>query len=268
MKRLGRRLALLSLAACPGLMLPRALAQPGARAPAERPSLTVAAASDLRFALDEVMQAFRAAQPAARVEVIYGASGKIATQVRNGAPFDLFLSADRAFAEDLHQAGFTAGAPRLYAVGHLVAWSTDAALGRLPLAELVRHPQVRRFAIANPEHAPYGRRAMEALRSQGLAEAAQPKLVMGENIAQAAQFIETGAAQAGLVALSLVLAPALQGKGAYTRIPEGWHSPLEQAFVVTRRAAENPLAHAFAAYLESPAARATLRRYGFALPGE
>lgn len=248
-----------------------ACAGPPGPALAQSRALTVAAAADLRFALDEAMGPFRAAHAGARIEVVYGSSGKIATQIRNGAPFDIFLSADRAFAEGLHKDGFSHGVPRPYAVGYLVAWSTDAALGRLPLAELVRDARVRRFAIANPEHAPYGQRAMEVLRSQGLAEVAQPKLVMGENIAQAAQFIETGAAQAGLVALSLALSPALQGKGAFTRVPEEWHSPLEQAFVVTRRAADNPatlaLAHALVAHLESPAARNVLRRYGFALPG-
>ncbi len=240
--------------------------------PSREARLTIAAASDLRFALDEVLEPFRTAQAGARIEVIYGSSGKLATQIRHGAPFDVFLSADREFADALHQGGLTSGPARPYAFGHLAAWSADAELGRLPLAGLVRHPRVRRFAIANPEHAPYGRRAMEALRSQGLAEAVQPKLVLGENIAQAAQFIETGAAQAGIVALSLVMAPALQGKGAYTQLPTAWHSPLEQALVVTRRAADNAatlaLAHAFVAHLESTAARATLRRFGFALPGE
>jgi molybdate transport system substrate-binding protein len=111
-------------------------------------------------------------------------------------------------------------------------------------------------------------RAMEVLRSQGLLDAVQARLVFGDNVAQAAQFVETGAAQAGLIALSIVLSPALQGKGAYTRVPEAWHSALEQALVVTRRAKDNPLADAFVKHLESPAARATLRRYGFALPGE
>lgn len=231
-------------------------------------ALAIAAASDLRFALEEVVQALRAAQPDARIEVIYGSSGKLATQIRQGAPFDVFLSADRAFADVLHRDGLTAAAPRPYAVGRLAAWSTDASLGRLPLADLVRDMRVRRFAIANPAHAPYGQRAMQVLRSQGLWQAVQPRLVMGENIAQAAQFVETGAAQAGLVALSLVLAPALAGQGAYTRVPEGWHSPLEQSMVVTRRAMDNALAHAFVAHLESPAARATLARYGFGLPGE
>jgi len=230
--------------------------------------LAIAAASDLRFALEELVQAWRAAHHDARIEVIYGSSGKLATQIRNGAPFDVFLCADREFADALHRDGFAAAAPRVYAVGHLVAWSADASLGRLPLADLVRHPRVQRFAIANPKHAPYGRRAMEALRSQGLWEAAQAKLVLGENVAQAAQFVETGAAQAGIVALSLLLAPALAGKGAYTRVPEAWHRPLEQSMVVTRRAAENPLANAFVNHLESPTARATLARYGFALPGE
>jgi molybdate transport system substrate-binding protein len=248
------------LAAFAAASAPTAWAQPK--------SLTIAAAADLRFALDEALQPFRAANTSARIEAIYGSSGKIATQIRNGAPFDVFLSADRAFAEALHQDGFAAGAPRLYAVGHLVAWSADAQLGRLPLAPLVRDARVERFAIANPEHAPYGMRAIEALRSQGLFETVQRKLVLGDNVAQAAQFIETGAAQAGLIALSLVLSPALRGKGAYTRVPEAWHSALEQALVVTRRAQDNPLAHAFVAHLESPAVRAMLRRYGFALPGE
>ena len=231
-------------------------------------TLTIAAASDLRFALDELLGAFRSARPGAHVEVIYGSSGKLATQIRHGAPFDLLLSADREFADALHRDGFAAGAPRLYARGHLVAWSTAASLGRLPLADLVRDARVRHFAIANPEHAPYGRRARQALQSQGLWQVAQPKLVLGENIAQAAQFVQTGAAQAGLVALSLVLAPALAGVGAYTRVPEAWHSPLEQSMVITRRAMDNALAHAFVAHLESPAARATLARFGFALPGD
>jgi len=259
--RLRRATTLVALGAA---VVPRAIAQ----LQSQPQSLTIAAAADLRFALDEVLKPFRAAHPGARIDVIHGSSGKLATQIRNGAPFDVFLSADRAFADALHQEGLSTGEPRLYAVGHLVTWSTDPELGRQPLATLVRDARVKRFAIANPEHAPYGMRAMEALRSQGLQDAAQPKLVLGDNIAQAAQFIETGAAQAGLIALSLVLSPALQGRGAYTRVPEAWHSPLEQAFVLTRRAKDNPLAHAFASHLDSPAARTTLRRYGFALPGD
>ncbi len=228
--------------------------------------LTIAAASDLRFALDEALLPFRSAQREATIDVVYGASGKLATQLRNGAPFDVFLSADIAFARELHEAGLAAGAPRVYAIGRLAAWSADAVLGRLPLAALVRDPRVKRFAIANPEHAPYGQRAMQALRAQGLQADAAPKLVLGDNVAQAATFIDSGAAQAGLVAHSLVLSPALAGKGAWTLIPQQWHTPLEQALVVTRRAADNPLAAAFVRHLEAPPTRELLRRYGFALP--
>lgn len=232
--------------------------------PARR--LTIAAASDLRFALDEALLPFRAAQRGATVDVIYGSSGKLATQLRNGAPFDVFLSADIAFAREVHDAGLTTGAPRVYAIGRLVAWSRNAQLGRLPLASLVRDARVERFAIANPEHAPYGQRAMQALQSQGLQTDAQPKLVLGDNVSQAATFIDSGAAQAGLIAHSLVLSPALVGKGAWTLIPQAWHVALEQALVITRRAAAEPLAAAFVLHLEAPPTRELLRRYGFALP--
>lgn len=230
--------------------------------------LTIAAASDLRFALDEALLPFRAAQRGATIDVVYGASGKLATQLRNGAPFDVFLSADIAFAREVHDASLATGVPRVYAVGRLVAWSADAELGRLPLAALVRDARVKRFAIANPEHAPYGQRAMQVLRSQDLQTDAAPKLVLGDNVSQAATFIDSGAAQAGLIAHSLVLSPALAGKGAWTPIPPAWHMPLEQALVITRRAADNPLAAAFVRHVEAPSTRALLQRHGFALPAQ
>ena len=239
--------------------LKAARAQPAAKTTV----LTIAAASDLRFALDELLQTFRAARPGVQVDVVYGSSGKLSTQVRNGAPFDIFFSADRAYAQELEAAGFTAGAPRLYAIGRLVAWSADATLGRLSLDDLVRHPGVKRFAIANPEHAPYGQRAVEALRTRGLYEAVAPKLVLGDNINQAAQFVQTGAAQAGIVAYSLVLSKSLAGQGAWTLLPQAWHTPLEQAFVVTKRAATLPLAADFVRHLDLPASQALLQRYGF-----
>ena len=229
-------------------------------------TLVIAAASDLRFAFDELLKDFRAAQPGARIEVIYGSSGKLSTQIRHGAPFDIFFSADRAYAQALHEAGLTVGAPRSYALGRLALWSGDAALGRLSLDEVVRHPAVLRFAIANPEHAPYGQRAMEALRTRGLQQAVAAKLVLGDNVAQAAQFIASGAAQAGIVAHSLLHSPALAGKGAWTLLPQAWHSPLEQAYVLTRRAANPALATRFTQFLETPDALALLRRHGFELP--
>lgn len=234
-----------------------------ARAQAATATLTIAAASDLRFALDELLQGFRATRPGVQVDVVYGSSGKLSTQLRNGAPFDIFFSADRAYAQALHDGGFTAGAPRLYAIGRLVAWSAEPALGRLSLDALVRHPSVKRFAIANPEHAPYGQRAVQVLRNRGLFETVQPKLVLGDNVSQAAQFVHSGAAQAGIVAHSLVLAPGVAGLGAWTLLPAAWHTPLEQAFVVAKRAATLTLAADFVRHLELPASQALLQRHGF-----
>ena len=154
----------------------------------------------------------------------------------------------------------------MYAIGRLVLWSADPRLGRLPLADLVRDPALKRLAIANPEHAPYGQRAIEALRSQGLLDAVRSRLVLGDHVSQAAQFVQTGAAQAGIVAASLVLSPALAGQGAFTLLPQGWHSPLEQAYVLTRRAAALPLAAELLQHLATPDMVALMRRHGFAVP--
>lgn len=247
---------LLMLLMCLGLMPPAAAG-----------TLTIAAAADLKFAMAEVVVQFRATQPSARVEVIYGSSGKFLTQITNGAPFDMYFSADIAYPRELERKGLTAGATRPYAIGRLVLWSLQPELANTPLQALPQSA-IRKFAIANPQHAPYGRRAKEALEQQGVWEAMRPKLVLGENIAHTAQFVDSGAAEAGIVALALVLSPTMTGKGAWTLIPAAWHAPLEQGYVITRRAASNPLAATFADYMSSTPARAIMRRYGFTLPGE
>ncbi len=230
-------------------------------------TLTIAAASDLKFAMAEVVEQFRSDRPDDRIEVIYGSSGKFATQIANGAPFDMYFSADIAYAQKLEQQGLTAGAARPYALGRIVLWSLDPELARTPLKEL---PQAsfRRFAIANPRHAPYGLRAQEALEHQQIWDTLQPRIVLGENIAHTAQFVDSGGAEAGIVALALVLSPAMADKGVWTLIPAEWHEPLAQGFVITARAADNPLATAFADYMGSEPARVVMRRYGFVLPGE
>jgi molybdate transport system substrate-binding protein len=230
--------------------------------------LTIAAAADLQVALQEVAASFRAAHPSDKVDLVFGSSGKFHTQIRNGAPFDLFFSADVAYPRELGEQGLAASPPRLYAVGRIVLWSLKPELAKLPLNALPASPALRKLAIANPEHAPYGRRAQEALAHAGVWDALAPKLVLGENIAHTAQFVDSGAADAGIVALSLVMSPTLANKGAWTLIPAQWHAPLEQAFIVTARAKNNPLAAAFAQHMESPATRAIMKRYGFALPGE
>lgn len=230
-------------------------------------SITIAAAADLKFAMDEIVQLFRAARPQDRIEVIYGSSGKFHTQIQRGAPFDLYFSADIAYPRELEKAGHAAGPTRPYAIGRIVLWSNSRDASRMTLADLL-DPSIRRIAIANPRHAPYGKRAEEALRAAGLWERVEPKLVMGENIAQTAQFVQTGNAQVGLIALALALNPTLAQAGGHALIDDRLHEPLEQGFVVTKRAAGNPLAAAFADFMGGPQARAVMTRHGFVLPAE
>ena len=230
--------------------------------------LRIAAAADLKYAFAEIVEAFRVQHPQDKVEVIFGSSGKFHTQIRHGAPFDLYFSADIAYPNELREQGLTATEPKLYAIGRIVLWSLQPALGQVPLRDLPVRSEIRKFAIANPDHAPYGRRSREALEHEGVWEALRARLVLGENIAHAAQFVDSGAAEAGIIALSLAKSPALENKGARTLIPAQWHEPLEQAYVITSRARDNPLAAAFAGYMETSPARAVMRRYGFVLPGE
>lgn len=239
--------------------------------PALAESLTIAAAADLKYAMADVVRNYAATRPGDKVEVIYGSSGKFYTQIQNGAPFDMYFSADMAYLKKLEMEGLAAGATRPYAVGRIVLWSLKPALAKTALKDLPR-AAINKFAIANPKHAPYGLRAQEALRNQGVWDAMQPKLVLGENIAHTAQFVDTGAADAGIIALSLVLSPNMKDKGAWTLIPAEWHEPLEQGFAITKRAASNPATHLlaqdFARYMASEPARVVMRRYGFVLPGE
>jgi molybdate transport system substrate-binding protein len=152
-------------------------------------------------------------------------------------------------------------------VGRIVLWSPSRDAGKMTLADLA-DPPIRKIAIANPQHAPYGKRAEEALRAAGVWEKVEHKLVYGENVAQAAQFVQTGNAQVGIIALSLALSPELAKQGSYALFPDKLHQPLEQGFIITRRAADNSLAQAFARFVAGKEARAIMARYGFSLPGE
>ena len=199
--------------------------------------------------------------------MVYGSSGKFQTQIQQGAPYDLFFSADIAFPRELARNGFAASEVVPYGVGRIVLWSAVMDASSMTLASLA-DPKIARIAIANPKHAPYGKRAEEALRAAGLWEQIEPKLVYGENIAHAAQFVQTGNAQVGIIALALAVNPALASKGGYGLIPDQWHAPLAQGFIITKRAAGNALARRFADFLGSKPARAVMTKYGFALPGE
>jgi molybdate transport system substrate-binding protein len=226
---------------------------------------TVAAASDLQFALQEVQAQF-VRDTGKQVQLVFGSSGNFYRQIVEGAPFELFLSADESFVTRLAKQGLTRDEGRLYAIGRLALFApkgsplqVDAELNGLRAA--LQQGAVRRFAIASPEHAPYGARAEEALRHAGLWDGLQDALVLGENVSQAAQFAASGNAQGGIIAYSLALAPNVAALGSAALLPESWHSPLRQRMVLLKNA--SPAAEAFYAYLQQPAAQAILSRYGF-----
>jgi len=229
--------------------------------------ITVAAAADLKFAMEDIVKGFKAINPADEIEVIYGSSGKFYTQIQQGAPYDLYFSADIGFPRELAKAGLAASEVKPYAFGRIVLWSSTVDATKLTLQSL-SDAQFVRIAIANPKHAPYGKRAEEALRASGLWEKVEPKLVYGENIAHTAQFVQTGNAQVGVIALALAVNPELASKGGYWLIPDKLHEPLEQGFIITKRAEGNALAKRFAEHMGGPAARTVMTKYGFVLPGE
>lgn len=229
--------------------------------------ITLAAAADLKFAMEEIVAAFQRTHPGDRVETVYGSSGKFRTQIEAGAPYDLYFSADIEYPRALAAAGHAASEVRTYALGRIVLWSASLDASRLKLEDLA-DPALGRIAIANPRHAPYGKRAEEALRATGVWDKIQGRLVLGENIAQTAQYVQSGNAQVGIIALSLALNPELAGRTRYALIPDNLHRPLEQGFVLTRRAANNPLARRFADFVAQKQARSILARHGFVLPAE
>jgi len=238
-----------------------------AGSPACAATLRIAAAADLKFALDEIVTEFRLEHPGNDIDVVYGSSGNFHTQIQQGAPYDMYFAADIEYPRELVRSGFAASTVRPYATGRIVLWSAELDASTFTLADLPAL-DVAKIAIANPAHAPYGKRAQEALRATGVWDRVEPKLVYGENIAQTAQFVQSGNAQIGIIALSLALSPQLATDGKYYLIPDSLHESLEQGFIITKRAAANSLAEAFAQYMASVNVRNTMRRYGFVLPGE
>ena len=228
----------------------------------------VAAASDLKFALEDIAARFRS-DTRREVRLSFGSSGNFFRQIEQGAPFQLFLSADEGFVLRLHEAGKTEDRGVPYATGRIVLFAPHGSPLQLDaqaagLQAALAGNRIRRFAIANPEHAPYGRAAEQALRKLGLWDALQGKLVLGENVSQAAQFASGGSAQGGIFAYSLALSPGVAKLGRYVLLPESLHQPLRQRMVLIKGAGET--ARQFYAWLQQPAARKILTRYGFALP--
>ena len=228
---------------------------------------SIAAAADLKFAMDEIVAGFKKENPGTILTVTYGSSGKFHTQIQQGAPFDLFFSADISFPRELARAGLASSEVKPYAVGRIVLWSARMDAAKITLTSLT-DPKTTRIAIANPKHAPYGKRAEEALKSSGLWERLQSKFVYGENIAQAAQYVQSGNAQVGIIALSLALSPELARSGGYYLIPDKLHNPLEQGFIITKTGAGKQTVRRFADFMGSKKVREIMTRYGFVLPGE
>ena len=230
--------------------------------------LTVAAASDLNFAFKDLVAEYEKATRQ-HVKLSLGSSGNFFSQIQNGAPFDLYFSADIAFPQKLEEAGLAVpGSIYRYAVGRIVVWvpkSSQLDVEKLGMGVLL-DPSIKRIAIANPKHAPYGRAAVAAMEHFKVYDHVKEKLVLGENISQAAQFVESGASDVGVVALSLALAPAMKAMGKYSDIPSDAHPPLEQGAVILKASKNQDAAKLFLEFVKGARGQEIMRRYGFTLP--
>ena len=231
-------------------------------------AISIAAAADLQFAMRDLAAQFEK-ETETRVDVTYGSSGNFFSQMQNGAPFDLFFSADIEYPRKLESAGLAEhGTLYEYAVGRIAIWTPADA--KVDVARqgwnALLDAAVQKIAIANPEHAPYGRAAVAALQKAGIYEQVKAKLVYGENISQAAQFVQSGNAQAGIVAMSLAVSPGMK-EGQRWEIPADMHPSIQQGAVVLKSAKNKERARAFLEFVKSEAGRATLSRYGFTFPG-
>jgi molybdate transport system substrate-binding protein len=230
--------------------------------------ITVAAAADLKFAMGELAANFEK-QTGNKVNVTYGSSGNFFSQIQNGAPFDLFFSADVDYAKKLEANGQAEpGTLYPYAVGRIVIWTPPGVKVDVSTQGMnaLLDSAIQKIAIANPAHAPYGRAAVAAMKKAGVYEKAEPKLVYGDNISQAAQFAQSGNAQAGIIALSLAISPVMKDSGKMWLIPAELHPPIEQAAIVVKSSQKKEAAKAFLEYVKSVAGKAVMDKYGFTTP--
>jgi molybdate transport system substrate-binding protein len=227
-------------------------------------SITIAAAADLRNAMGELVKIYKETNSDVKIDPIFGASGNFYQQITNKAPFDIFFSADHNYAVKLKEQGLTVGEPKVYAIGHLVLWSStlDVSKGM----DLLKSNKVRKIAIANPEIAPYGKRAVECITYYKLDQVVKDKIVKGDNVSQAAQFVLTGNAEVGLIALSLALSPEMSAKGKYFLIDQKSYSQLDQSFVILKQAENNKEVLKFVKFLDTDKARKVFSKHGFNLP--
>ena len=229
--------------------------------------ITVAAAADLQFAFQDVAARFQK-DTGKNVKLIFGSSGNFFTQIQNGAPFDVFFSADIDYPKKLDASGLTEpGTLYQYATGKIVVWVPNES--KLDLGHglgVLLDSTIKKIALANPEHAPYGRAAVAAMKHDDVYDKVSGKFVLGENISQAASFVASGSADIGIVALSLALAPAMKSKGRYAEIPTDDYPPLEQAAVILKSSKQKEGARQFIEFLQTPHILELLRSYGFSVP--
>ncbi len=231
-------------------------------------TLTVAAAADLKFALDDLVKEFEEKNPATKVNITYGSSGNFFAQIQNGAPFDLLFSADIGYPRKLAEKGLGADDIFLYAIGRLVVWvpkDSPVAVDKLGIKALLE-PSIRKIAVANPEHAPYGRAAVAAMKALNIYDQVASRLVYGENIAQTAQFVQSGAADVGILALSLAIAPQMRDTGRFWQMPLDAYPRMEQGGIILKSAKNLETARAFRDFTLGDHGREVLKRYGFYLP--
>jgi molybdate transport system substrate-binding protein len=228
----------------------------------------VAAAADLNYAMKDLAARFEQ-KTGNKVDLSFGASGNFYSQIQNGAPFDLFFSADLDYAKKLAEAGkIDSASVRTYAIGHLVLWvpnSSQLDPEKLKM-DLLLDPSIKKIAVANPQHAPYGRAGMAALEHFGLKDKVADKIVLGENISQTGQFVQSGNAQAGLIALSLAMSPAMKSAGKYWEVPQDAYPEIQQGVGILSSSKHKQAAQAFIDYISSPEGTAVLEQYGFRVP--
>jgi molybdate transport system substrate-binding protein len=229
--------------------------------------ITVAAAADLQFVMQDIGARFQS-ETGKSVKLIYGSSGNFAQQLQNGAPFDMFFSANLDYPKQLEAAGLTEpGTIYRYAMGKIVIWvANDSKLDVSSGLRALLDPSAKKIAIANPEHAPYGKAAVAAMQKEGIYDQVKEKFVLGENISQTASFVVSGSADVGIVALSLALSPNMKDKGRYAEVPAGDYPPIEQACVIMRSSKNKTVAAQFQKFIQSPAIRELFQKYGFAIP--
>jgi molybdate transport system substrate-binding protein len=226
--------------------------------------ITVAAAADLQFAMQDVAARFQK-ETGKTVKLTYGSSGNFFQQIQNGAPFDVFFSANLDYAKKLDAAGLTEpGSYYPYAKGKIVIWvRNDSKLDLSSGMQALLDPSIKKIAVANPEHAPYGQAAVAAMQNDQIYEKVKDKFVLGENISQTASFVVSGGADVGIVALALALSPNMKDKGRYVEVPAGEYPPIEQACVILASSKNKETARQFLAFIKTPAIGDLLRSYGF-----